>query len=303
MIPFFSKSCCLGFTTGLGVLSLLVVPERAPAQSILYICGDQKGNAGIAFDHGLIDYIASEYAGGTVTPTLSSDTGVPSLQGLYDPDDPSMTQTYDFNTFDCVIMSSTVVNHYVAQLITDLKATTTSLLVMNEESLVDLRMAENTVSFSTTDSVFDGTAQVVVTNYPGNSVLSFGDYFPEAAATAWEDAAANAGGTRGFFFSYDEGVTVDAADVPYTMAGDRIFLGLSEGENIPGTPSGVWADTIVNGIVDDSENFDPNTQLTAAGKTMLDQALSLHVVPEAGTTTLSLLTILLVGGRRRRPQA
>jgi len=282
------------------MVSFFALPERADAQSILYICGDQKGNAGIAFDHGLINYITSKYTGGTLTATLSSDVGVPSPQGLYDPDDPSVSQTYDFDTFDCVILSSTVVNHYVAQLMTDLKATTTSLLIMSEETLVDLRMVDNTFSFTPTDSVFDGSSQVQITNYPGNSVLSFGDYYPEAAATAWENAGASGAGDRGFFFSYAQGQTVDALDVPYTMAGDRIFLGLSEGEAVPGSPSGVWEDTILNGVVDDSENFDPDVHLTAAGKSMLDQALGLHVVPEAGTTTLCLLTVLLIGGRRRR---
>ena len=302
MSLFSSKPRILGATLAVGLFSF-VSAQNADAQSILYICGNEKGFAGEAFDHGLIDYLETTYSGGTVTPTLSSDTptGMTSAQGLYDPEDPAVAQTFSFNDFDCVVLSSTVSTHFVTQLMTDLNASSTNILVMSEESLVPLRMVENTVSFmESATSVFDGVSQVEITNYPGESLLSYGtNYFPEAEVFASKDAASDAAGEEGFFFTYEAGETVDLND-PFTFVGDRTFFGLSEGTNPGGSPSGVWEDLNGNNMVDDAENFDPNVHLTADGKALLDQALAIHVVPETGTTMLSMMTILLIGARRRR---
>lgn len=309
MKTFLTTNRLLGLTFGLG-LFCAASQDEANAQSILYICGDQKGNAGIAFDHGMIDYIEAQYSGGTLEAAVSYDvapgTGT-SAQGLYDPNDTNIALTYAFDDYDCVILSSTVSIYYVNQLMDDLNISNTSLLVMSEESLEALHMVENSVSFmDPEDSVFTGGSQQQITqNYYGTSILGYGDNYwngaGQADVFAWKDAASNTADTTGFFFSYDEGDVVDSGLDEFTMAGDRIFFGLSEGNDSPNPDgSGVWTDTIDNDVVDDSENFDPDTHLTATGKALLDQALGLHVVPEAGTTTLSMLTMLLVVGRRRR---
>lgn len=299
----------LGLSFGLGLLCT-AAPE-AKAQSILYICSDQKGNAGLAFDHGMIDYIQTNYIGGSFEAAVSSEVqpgANNSTQGLYNPDDTNVALSYTFNNIDCVIISSTVSTHYVAQLMNDLNLSNTNVLTMSEETLVALHMVDNAASFTDpADSIFTGGSQQAITQnyYLGQSVLGYGDNYwngaGQADVVAWKDAASNTADTNGFFFSYDEGDVVDSGADEFTMAGDRIFFGLGEGDNsadIDG--SGVWTDTIDNNAVDDSENFDPNTHLTATGKVLLDQALGLHVVPEAGTTTLCLLTMLLVVGRRRR---
>ena len=302
-MPFTSPSSSVLRVLGclLAFACLPLAAPRAEAQSILYICGDEKGYAGLAFDHGLIDYVRSYYTGATLTPTLSDEVGA-SPQGLYDPDNPAVTQSYDFDTFDCIILSSTVSLHYVPQLMTDLNNTTTSLLVLSEESLVDLRMVENSVSFAEQTTAHDGNSQIGITNYPGQALLGFGsNYWPEAEVYAWQDGASNTGGVNAFFFGYEAGDTVDSGPDTFTMRGDRTFLGLSEGTNVSTTTtSGVWTDTIDNDLVDDAENFDPDVHLTAEGKAMLDQALGIHPIPEPHATMLALLAAALWAGARRR---
>ena len=305
-----NKTRLLGLTFGLG-LFCIAAPNEANAQSILYICGDQKGNAGLAFDHGLIDYVESQYPAGSLEGVVSYSsapgTGT-STQGLYDPNDTNVALSFNFDDFDCVIISSTVSVHFVDQLHDDLNLSNTNLLVFSEESLVALHMVENSVSFmDPADSVFTGGSQQAITQnyFNGGSVLSYGDNYwngaGQAEVFAWKDETSRDNDNTGFFFSYDEGDVVDSGLDEFTMAGDRVFFGLSEGVDTPNPlGSGVWTDLNGDGVVDDAENFDPNVHLTATGKNLLDQALGIHVVPEAGTTTLSLLTMLLVVGRRRR---
>jgi uncharacterized protein YjdB len=228
---------------------------------ILYLCGNDKPYDGMAFDHGIIEYIMANNAG-AVMPVLTKDDA----QGFYDP----MTNTpitIDINNYKIIIVSATTEGWLSQNVINQLKGFSGNILNMNYLIQQDLGLTTTETYSYQTSAYYNNTQQFEIYNYdnPGSyytPVITGGNYISQGVGSLWFAANSVSGRVNGMQYN------IKAHSIPNFSSthGNRIYLGLHM--------NGLWASPRTGYVYPPvSADFHPAKHLSMQAKVIFDQAL------------------------------
>lgn len=228
---------------------------------ILYLCGNDKPYDGMAFDHGIIEYLMANNTG-TIVPVLTKDNA----QGFYDPitDTPI---TIDINSFRTIIVSPTTEGWLSANVINQLKGFSGNILNMNYLIQQDLGMTTTETYSYQNNAYYNNTQQHEIYNYdnPGSyytPVITGGNYISQGVGGLWY--AANSVNSRINGMQYN----IKAHSIPNFSSthGNRVYLGVHM--------NGLWASPRTGYTFPPvSADFHPAKHLTMPAKIIFDQAI------------------------------
>lgn len=235
-------------------------------KTIMYLCGFNKYNDALSYDHGMIDYLRAK--GHTVTPAQTSSGN------LINPETGNPINT--ISTFDKILVSHSAyfdVRDNVAFLLDSLKATTSGVLMLTSAGHVDLGIGTADGFDHSSGNIWiennaspilpTGLPNGVVAIYNDSTTLGLDNYSSIVGWCSGVGSGAIIGAYRTSqpdprvsYVGYKKGTTLANNT---TAPGNRFFLGyLVEGASI---------------YQPQIQVTDPNNFFTAEAKLILDEAL------------------------------
>jgi uncharacterized repeat protein (TIGR01451 family) len=260
----------IGYTCGTTITYNAPAPCSNDALncSVLYLHSDYKGADADAFDRGLIEYLDGINGSKNVVSAFTKNAA---NLALFNSNSTNSPITLNIDTFSIIIVSASTEGKLSPDLITALKNTPANVILLSQNSLLDLALASGKGAATQQTAANNATTQFSLYNFdnptPTNAPLvGWGNYNNTATAFLWKTTTDVTNGIAGVFFHYVKGNISTLPGLPASH-GSRTFLGYSI--------DGVYTNSSNGGVtpVPTAKWFDPIRNLTLEGKYYLDEAI------------------------------